>query len=406
LKLPSLLAKVRIPKYFSPSTFKDLVDCPLSVVHGLSEHELLPLNPKAVLGNIIHEVMYEVGLLELNSAQEAVHAAQDLFARILKAKENDLHEDEETSNLIPLRRAVGLTAWRDRIANFNRWVQSSSPLFVNRLEAPSTRSRTSLTNLDNDMRTSELFTGSEVPLYVPELRLAGRPDRLERRPDGIINVIDFKTGPIFGIEGRVKEQFILQLYLYALMIEAIDHGVSPRLWIQGTQLIELSWNIEVREETIEKLEGVATTLPENKFLDARMLAETGPQCFRCRIRHRCPKYHDVASNWWLETSISKKVAPFDIWGRVSRVYKQGGTADQIEIKDAAGRNVRITGLNSRFKYMDIAPGKEIYFFGLQPSENFRSHGIFKHPQNFHGSAPSNAWADALQLKIYVGNSAQ
>jgi hypothetical protein len=45
LALPEALGEVRPPELFSPSRFAELLRCPLSVIHGLPEDELLTPAP-------------------------------------------------------------------------------------------------------------------------------------------------------------------------------------------------------------------------------------------------------------------------------------------------------------------------------------------------------------------------
>jgi hypothetical protein len=97
------------------------------------------------------------------------------------------------------------------------------------------------------------------------------------------------------------------------------------------------------------------------------------------------------------------VAPFDVWGKVVNVVSRDSNTIGIEIIDAAGRGVSIRGLASAIE-SEVAPGKEIWFFNLEPSQMLPLYGTFIHPHNFHGRAPSRARANALRLVIYVGHS--
>ena len=70
-----------------------------------------------------------------------------------------------------------------------------------------------------------------------ELRLRGRPDWSAPASDGCIEVVDFKTGRIADLDGKLLEDHVVQVQLYALMIESID----PRLTccIVSQSLIEI-----------------------------------------------------------------------------------------------------------------------------------------------------------------------
>jgi len=241
--------------------------------------------------------------------------------------------------------------------------------------------------------------GSEKPLAAPELRLSGRPDCLERDLNGTIHVTDIKTGPVLDLEGRPNEKYVLQVRLYALMIERVEPGAKVRLWLEGAQRIEIPWDDTIRTVVEETLSRISTLLPEGKSLAAETIANAGPQCWKCRIRHRCPLYLREAPRWWGRTSILGPIAPFDLWGRVLKTEMSEGRVAGMEIRDAADRTVRMRGLELRTDTI-LRPGAAIWFFNLEPSENLPAHGIYTHPRNFHGKAPSRAWPDALRLKIY------
>lgn len=172
-----------------------------------------------------------------------------------------------------------------------------------------------------------------------------------------------------------------------------------RLWLEGAQRIEVPWDDTVRAAVNETLEEVLALLPEGKSLEAETAASTGPQCWRCRIRHRCPLYLREAPSWWMRTSVVGPVAPFDVWGHVLDCNLSEGRVASLEIRDMAGRRVRVRGLESRLSGTPH-PGAAIWFFNLEPSENLPMHRVYAHPRNYHGTAPSRAWPDALRLKIY------
>jgi len=404
-ELPPPVDIVRVPSCFSPSNFADLLQCPLSVLHGLGDHELLPPNPHALLGTLIHRVMDRVRRSAPDSEEAAVKTAIGVFDEILRAEERRLNTDIATRELVPLRRAVGRTAWRNRLAYLKTWAAAAATTHGrgNRsFHALGYRPARSTPNTLS-ARTNTVQSGTERPLVLPELRLSGRPDRLERDIDGTIHVTDLKTGPVSDREGRPDDRYALQVRLYALMLERIEPGVKVRLWLEGAQRIEVPWDDTIRAAVNETLWEVSTLLPEGKPLAAETVASTGRHCWKCRIRHRCPLYLREAPNWWVRTSVVGPVAPFDVWGCVLDTELGGSQAAGMEIRDAAGRRVRLRGLESRSCGIPH-PGTTVWFFNLEPSENLPAHGVYAHPRNFHGNAPSRAWPDALRLKTYSGRA--
>lgn len=402
-ELPASVSSVRVPSCFSPSNFADLLRCPLSVLHGLDNNELLPPHPHALLGTLIHEVMDKVRRSMPSSAEVAAEMATTVFDELLKLEEQRLYEDIATRELVPLRRAVGRTAWRNRLAYLKNWAAA-----VATARGPGDRSfriqgyrHSRATSNARKARTGAIRVGSEIPLVVPELRLSGRPDHLERDQDGTIDVTDLKTGQVLDREGRPNESYALQIRLYALMIEQVEPRAKVRLWLEGAQRIEVPWDDTVRAAVNETLEEVLALLPEGKSLEAETTASTGPHCWRCRIRHRCSLYLREAPSWWMRTSVVGSVAPFDVWGHVLDGDLIEGRVAGLEIRDMAGRRVRVRGLESRLADIPHS-GADIWFFNLEPGENIPMHGVYTHPRNYHGTAPSRAWPDALRLNIYTG----
>lgn len=401
--LPAPLDEVRPPEFLSPSRFADLLQCPLSVIHGLPEEELLPPHPLALLGGIIHYVMYAVRGMALESKEEIQDAITRVFEDRLGATEARLLRDPSTCRLVPLRRAVGRTAWRYGKARLQAWVSTLSEPSEHQ---PSRRVAGSPRLNQRDPAVSTPATvripiGSERPLKLPDYRLSGRPDRIEQDSDGVFHITDLKTGSVLDREGQPRGDYALQIRLYGLMVEKIDPNARVRLWLEGSERVEVPWNDTTRDETEELLDMTLSGLPAGRSVSADFLAREGPQCGRCRIRHRCPRYHSVAPTWWRSTSTTAPVAPFDTWGTLLAVSTIDERSYEVLIRDAAGRNVRISGLE---EVAGLHNGDYVWFFDLEPSETLPQHGAFAHPHNFHGMRPSRAWSDALRLRIFAGGA--
>ena len=185
------------------------------------------------------------------------------------------------------------------------------------------------------------------------------------------------------------------------MVERIDPDARVRLWLEGSERIEIPWDDAARSGTEELLDTTLSDLPDDLFLPADSLAREGPQCGRCRVRHRCPRYHSVAPTWWRSTSTTAPVAPFDTWGTLLAVNTGDGRTHEVLLSDAAGRKVRVSGLEAGAGVGGLYDGDHIWLFDLEPSEKLPQHGAFTHPRNFHGERPSRAWSDSLRLRVFV-----
>ncbi len=401
--LPHSLDAVRPPFYLSPSRFADLLRCPLSVLHGLRSSDQLPPHPTAILGTLVHDAMHALRRDPDVLREDPSGAARAVFEGLLSETEARLMEDAATSRLVPLDRAVGMTRWLQRKSRLLNWAGSLARRdeHVRPVGRGEGEGRRSSARVGNDT-AGALPTGSERTLKVHELRLAGRVDLIERDADGTVHVTDLKSGAVSDEGGGPLAEYSLQLRLYGLMVEALAPGSAVRLWLEGSERVEVPWDEAGRSEVAEQLRGVLSTLPEDSPIAADSLANPGRHCRWCRVRHRCPGYRRAAPTWWGEVSTTEPVAPFDTWGTPLDVLaKEDGSYD-VTLRDAADRPVMVSGLASAPWAGDVAEGTLLWFFGLEPSETLPLHGAYAHPRNFHERRHSRNRSDALRLQVFVG----
>jgi CRISPR/Cas system-associated exonuclease Cas4 (RecB family) len=301
--LPEVLRNVTAPPLFGPSRFSSLIRCPLKEIHGLPEEDMLAPSPFAILGNVIHEVMKQVRAVRAQRGERILDFVDDLFEEEIRRKEECLSENPRTNRLVPIRKAVGKTEYRKRRARLRTWAKTLSD---NDRSHPSAKSSNGLDAPlkpeDEPADTTRIPVGAEQPIRVSSLRLSGRPDLIERDEDGTYHVTDFKTGAILDRDEEPREDYALQLRLYALMLQNIDKNARLQLWLEGGERIEVAWDEGHAEETMEQLLFVTDQLPTGRALSAVELAKAGSHCGSCRIRHRCFRYRNVAPTWWTEKS--------------------------------------------------------------------------------------------------------
>ncbi|QIN81122.1 hypothetical protein GBA65_22065 (plasmid) [Rubrobacter marinus] len=400
--LPPVLREIRPPEVLSPSRFPDLRRCPLSVVHGLREEDLLPPNPLAILGELIHAVRHELRGRPLGSDEEVRDAVDATFGAAKAKIEAELAGDPSTRRFVPLDRAIDRTSWLERTTSLREWVAvSSGPSRTGAHRGRGYPRAMGEPGRNRSETSPGVPIGSERALRVPALRLSGRPDLIERGLDGVLHVVDFKTGRVADENGHPPEAYALQVRLYGLMIERIDPSATVKLWLQGNERVEVPWDEAARTETETLLNASLEGLPPGRNVPAESLAREGPHCGRCRIRHRCPRYRRVAPSWWRSTSTAGPVAPFDIWGGVLEAIPEGGLSYELLLLDAAGRKVRVSGLEAEPSVGDLRGDDFVWLFGLEPSEKLPHHGAFAHPRNFHGRSPGRSWPSALRLRVFV-----
>lgn len=360
--LPDLLTTVRVPERFSPSGFHALERCPLSQLHGLGEAERLPPNPAALLGTVLHETVARLARAGPNDVTE-------VFGEVLHTAEESARTLWPQAGLVPLRRAVGRTVWRKGQARLLAWVSGAA-----RTVPPSRRAPPR--GLPGD-RVPRIPTGRERRLDVPELRLAGRPDLIERIGTEV-HVTDLKSG-VTARGGRPSLPISRQMWLYATMLEALEPGVRVRLWLHGADRVEVPWGEPERTDTRARLDDLLVRFPSGRPVEAAAAAVPGAHCGPCPVRHRCPGYRNRAPTWWGQTSSDGPVAPYDVWGEVTgRPSPTDPTDDRTALRDEAGRTFLISG-GARWSFVS---GEQAWFFGLRPDETTPMHGKWVHPRNF------------------------
>lgn len=93
-------------------------------IHGLPEEDMLPPSPLVILGDVIHEVMKEARADRMQNKQTTTEFMDDLFERKIRLVEERLSKNPRTKRLVPLRRAVGKTEYRNRRALLRSWAKT------------------------------------------------------------------------------------------------------------------------------------------------------------------------------------------------------------------------------------------------------------------------------------------
>lgn len=400
--LPVPLDRITAPDELNPSSFADLIRCPLSCIHRLREASQLPPHPMAILGTAIHEAKRRVHTRAYASEDEAEEDAIKELQAVLSEQEGKLLTDARTRSLVPLKNCIDSNMWIARVSRLRNWARALSYR-----KAPFLPSSSDETHAVDGTRakaartpTTKIPLGAERLLYLPALRLSGQPDYIRRDTMGVVHVTDFKTGQTRGSDESPPLAATLQVQLYAVMLESIEPGVSLKLWIEGAERMEVPWNDDVREEIQSKLSEVLQRLPKGSALDTSSVAQTGDHCKRCRIRHHCPSYREQAPAWWRKVTAHHPVAPFDIWGNLLAVDQEAHGTNRVTLRDRAGRLVFVSGLDPRRELPPATSGSEIWFFDLKPTERLPHHGAFHHPLNFHEKAQSRVWQNALAVSVF------
>ena len=383
LLLPAPLSNVTVPMFFSPSRFPDLLGCKLAVIGEKEASVRMPPSAEAVFGSILHHLRREwaEGLYAQGaSASEAVTNSLETMA---EQADMQLGRVGGTAHGAPLREALGWRAWAQGARRLKRWISGSQP--DRRLGHP--RALPNIVDLPArsvERTEPELQTGQEAWIVSPQWRLAGRADQVMRAPDGHFEIVDFKSGQLFDGEGELLAELATQVRLYALAAEESTHQ-PIRLFLEGSERREVPWDQRERADVSARLQEILSELPQGMDGNASELASPGPQCVRCRVRPQCQSYLDLAPTLWRDPRIAGFL-PLDTWGRVVTIG-QSGAAQTIELRDPNNDLIVVRGLDTDGWTNPLQPDDSIYLFGLERTENRRSHGLVSRPRNFHERPP-------------------
>ena len=383
LLLPAPLSNVTVPTFFSPSRFPDLLGCKLAVIGEKEAHVRMPPSAEAVLGSILHHLRREwaEGLYAQGaSASEAVSNSLETMA---EQADMQLGRVGGTAHGAPLREALGWRAWAQGARRLKRWISGAQP--GRRLGHP--RALPNIVDLPArsvERTEPELQTGQEAWIVSPQWRLAGRADQVVTAPDGHFEIVDFKSGQLFDSEGELLAELATQVRLYALAAEESTHQ-PIRLFLEGSERREVPWDHRERADVSARLQEILSDLPQGMHGNAYELASPGPQCARCRVRPQCQRYLDSAPTLWRDPRIAGFL-PLDTWGRVVTIG-QSGAAQTIELRDPNNDLIVVRGLDTDGWANPLQPDDSIYLFGLERTENRRSHGLVSRPRNFHERPP-------------------
>ncbi len=400
-QLPEPLATVLVPAAFHPSSFTQLERCPTSVLGLLTVgHDgLLVSHPSAYLGVALHHVRHEILKGRWGDATEPREAALLLLDMAVREAEAALRRDSATAGLVPLRQSVGRRAWTTRTRDLKQWAAKLTTTGMGEPPRALTLSRSSAPPAPRD--AAHAATGCEQVLANPALRLQGRPDWSAHVGEGRIDVVDFKSGRHTDADGRPLEDHVVQVQLYAMLLESAFPGAHVRPFVEQVDRVQVPWGDRERSQLVERLRKVAEKLPAGAPLRARECAKPGAYCGRCRLRPVCTAYIDAAPTWWPDGVGHPRPLPLDVWGTVVNVQAVDDS-DTVRLIDASGRRVRVDGLERSWGTTTQREGDAVWFFDLESSEDLEQHGAMIQPRNFHQSPPGPRWKRANRLRTYLG----
>ena len=275
-------------KTLSPSTFSKVIyGCGYQILlqkalYIFNNNTLyIPSNRNAILGTIIHK------LYELTQKGELRNIAD------LKNKWEELVSIEKNKLA-----ANYPTLCNASINNYDK--RNSAIRYALRL-MKKTNNTTIIGNVNK--------VYSEKWLDCSELGLKGTADKLVIE-NGNIDIIDFKSGHVKDENGHIKEEYQIQLHLYAVMCYHLSLG-KPRLLylvdIDGEHF-EIPYSHDFGNKLIEKVKTAIKMLNDtisNRNFHTLVRQDLG-LCSNCSCRHIC-QYRSISSDSYYQTITGKVV---------------------------------------------------------------------------------------------------
>lgn len=360
------MIEVTVPDCFSPSALGASARCRLKLVVASTRRaegdERLASGPEAMVGTVLHRVLERVEQGDELSPDEVF---QQEYARAV----DELQRDPRRSHFADLASTRSLAEWN----RTKQWVLARATQ-----QASPARPRTAATGGQGISR----LTGPEVAFQSPTLRLRGKADSVRQLGSREFEVRDFKTGVVLDERGEVKPEIALQLWAYAFMLLERRPGCDVRLVVDDGAEREVAFDADARTRAKRVLDELLEGMPPAGPSTAGELAVPGKGCWGCQVRHVCPAYRAAAPQWWQQYPDGVDRLPNDVWGTVLDVIGEGRV--DVVLRDAAGRRVRIDGLDPRHGLTSVFVGKSVWFFGLEGTGATRGFdGRRFHPRAFH-----------------------
>lgn len=344
---------------FSPSKISLINDCPLRYLLETENYVSVssPSNPYALVGTAIHK------LVEINLSRPSISGVE------LKKQFIDSIDKLATRGGASLVRWVHANYGLSGILSNERVVSSVQQ--VKRLLAKYGDDKSEI-KVDSNFIAHSISPdamGSEKWFEHKKLELGGKIDLSYVDDEGIIHVVDFKSGKVLDEEGQPKDGYLLQIGAYGLMVEESADSSNILLELIGSHTTWVGKLDEtLRARVLNFVSEAQKTLPLNREIDASTLSKSGEHCSSCRSRFSCDEYRLALRNRSLGGGDSI-CSPNDLFGTVSRVTKHENLIDVL-VNTNNGIICSIIGLPDCL-YQEIKTGDLIsgYFLGVLDSES-------------------------------------
>ena len=312
----------------SPSRAYSLDKCALrEVLISNKKRPLLPISPAARLGSVAHAVLEE-------AAKGFIHdrpTFDNCWDKHLGRIESQMSSSPIESHLVPLIDS----ARAFEVKKLHTWKLVLTE-FIERRQ------------LDK----SNTYVGSEVWIQSHDAKVVGRIDLLIAK-NGNCEIIDYKTGAIVDESGSIKEEYKLQMKMYAALYHESE-GVWPnRLTLVGVdrKRFEVSFESSNCTQLLASFTDNIAKLNERILEGANEADLSSPSAETCRY---C-LYRPGCSNYWNQRTDSEEW-PSDVAGRVVEITISGIGKIRVLLENR-GRKYIVRGLSSRHLLANSIPNK-------------------------------------------------
>lgn len=386
LKVGTAMPRVLVrTKPVLPSRLGSFALCPLRYLMETENQGMrLAPSPAALRGNSVHAIVRELAGRPLPQGTEIRTA----FVR---------HITEQLSTLeagTPVRmafEAVGLrgvltTEQTVKACQFIRSVLSNySAALPRQGDGSPARSRSP-------------FLGRERKFEDSELDLEGRPDLVHQSPDGVIHIVDYKTGNVLAANGSPRADYLAQLSAYGLLLQRASSRMPIILRLSGpTSGWSGPFTLEIEGAARELVSQVRMRLPKHQEIDLQAIAVPGSHCRTCRQRLHCRSY--AIALWRGEASEILKAT--DTCGIVMSMRWHHEFAE-IVVRTPSGAPAAINGI-PRLTASGVGIGMYVEAYSLGTFDNAASAEFLT---NFYMFRPDNPRSSAFESSLILAPEVQ
>jgi PD-(D/E)XK nuclease superfamily len=359
-QLPTALGDVSITRYASPSLLSESSSC---IVRTFARDS----SNSRFLDSLIRGPFVEVGRA-VHKALEIADGAQnieEIFYELIRSREKELQGDDRRRHYSNLKQSVGQDRWNERLEIVKNHLGMNASVEIY-------ETRKAITERKLEPQTFKV-PSEWVELYVvsDELSLRGQIDRLEILANGIVRIIDYKTGEVLDDEGKVKREYLMQLAAYEAICRRYWPDAQFELSLDNGVEVIVEINNGIRNEFQKKLNSLRTSISHlaGQQVSATSYESLSSGCLDCPIRHTCNSYRAVLDGDFLNEIVAGDLlrSISDGFGVVEKIHRTP-IETVANVRTGTGRKVQ---LRSSFDWQvsNLVVGNRIAFFGFTAQRN-------------------------------------